>query len=60
MATAVKKKETNLVDEAINLLLKRSGVSKKELVDYAIKSWANDNLDLFTSAELKKYQSVIL
>jgi len=49
-----------LVSEAIDVLLKRAGVSRKAIYDDALKSWANNNLDLLTPAERLKYSSVIL
>ena len=49
-----------LSKESMDLVIKRSGVSKKEIVEEAMKRFFNDNIDLLTPAERKKYKSVIL
>jgi hypothetical protein len=54
------KQRNSLINEAIDLLLKRAGVSKKDIYDDALKSWANSNIDLLTPAERQRYKSVIL
>ena len=48
-----------LSKESMDLVIKRSGVSKKEIVEEAMKRFFNDNIDLLTPAERKKYKSVI-
>jgi len=50
----------SLYKEVIDLVFKRSGVSKATVIDAAMKSFFVDNMDLLTAAERKKYQSVIL
>ena len=49
-----------LSKESMDLVIKRSGVSKKEIVEEAMKRFFNDNIDLLTPEELEKYKSVIL
>ena len=48
-----------LSKDSMDLVIKRSGVSKKEIVEEAMKRFFNDNIDLLTPAERKKYKSVI-
>ena len=48
-----------LSKESMDLVIKRSGVSKKEIVEEAMKRFFNDNIDLLTPAERKKHKSVI-
>jgi hypothetical protein len=60
METTVKKPSKELKDELISLLLKKAGITKRDLYKYAEKRWATQNLDLLTKDELQKYQSIIL
>ncbi len=46
--------------EAMEIVIKRSGVSKKSIVDGAMKLFFVDNMDLLTPAEMKKYKPIIL
>lgn len=46
--------------EVIELVIKRSGVSKRTIYRDALTRFFNNNMDLLTSAELKKYKDVIL
>ena len=41
--------------ELLDLLLKKANVSKKTMYDTADSSFVNDNLDLLSPTELKKY-----
>ena len=60
MSTEEKKIVVSLQKELLDLLLKKANVSKKTLYETAISSFVNDNIDLLTSAELKKYQQILL
>jgi len=60
MSSEDKKKVKSMQSELVDVLLKKAKVSKKTLYDLAISSFVNDNIDLLSSAELKKYQSVLL
>jgi hypothetical protein len=60
MSTEDKKKVENLQNELIDLLLKKTKVSKKKLYDSAIRSFVNDNIDLLSPVELKKYKPILL
>lgn len=53
-------KREQLAKESMELVIKRSGVPKKEIIEEAMKRFFNDNIDLLTPAERKKYKSVIL
>jgi hypothetical protein len=57
-------KKTNelrmLQQEMTALMLKKAGITSKDLLDDAIKRWVSKNLDLLTATELKRYESVIL
>ena len=57
MVTATKQQ---MAQEVIDLVFKRSGVDKNTVVEAAMKKFFADNLDLLTTTERKKYQSVIL
>lgn len=60
MAQVEKKEKEKLQKESMDLVIKRSGVSKKTIIESAMKKFFVDNMDLLTPAELKKYKSVIL
>ncbi len=53
-------KREKLMKESIDLVIKRSGVPKKVIIEEAMHSFFADNIDLLTPAERKKYASVIL
>lgn len=53
-------KREQLAKESMDLVLKRSGVPKKVIIENAMHAFFAGNLDLLTPAELKKYKSVIL
>jgi len=58
---AEKKQNINrLKDEATETMLKRAGITKKDIYKVALTNWINKNLDLLTPAELVKYQGIIL
>ncbi len=46
--------------EALELIIKRSGVTKKFIIETAMKKFFADNIDLLTASERKKYKNVIL
>ena len=46
--------------ELTDIMLKRAGITKKDLLDVAIKRWVNKNMDLLTAAEMKKYKSILM
>lgn len=62
MATGEKKTKSRseLSKEVIDLVIKRSGVSKQSIIKTAFKGFFANNMDLLTEEERKKYQSVIL
>ena len=60
MSTEEKKKVVLLQKELLDVLLKKAKVNKRVLYDSAIRSFVNDNIDLLTPAELKKYQPILL
>ncbi len=49
-----------LQKESLELIIKRSGVSKKSIIDGAFRKFFNSNLDLLTVEERKKYKAIIL
>jgi hypothetical protein len=58
---AEKKQNINrLKDEATETMLKRAGITKKDIYKVALTNWINKNLDLLTPAEMVKYQGIIL
>ena len=60
MSSEDKKKVKSLQNELVGLLLGKAKVSKKSLYDSAISGFVNDNVDLLTPDELKKYQPILL
>jgi hypothetical protein len=60
MSSEDRKKVKSLQNELIDLLLGKAKVSKKSLYDSAISGFVNDNIDLLTPDELKKYQPILL
>lgn len=60
MATTSTKKRTDYYNEAVNLIIKRSGMTKKEIQDIAIREFCYNNLNLLTQAEKQKYKGWIL
>ncbi|GHV31910.1 hypothetical protein FACS1894177_07320 [Bacteroidia bacterium] len=55
-----KKKVASLKEEATETMLKRAGITKKDIYKVALTNWINNNLDLLTPSELTKYQEIIL
>ena len=60
MSSEDKKIVISLQKELVDLLLKKAKVSKKALYETAISSFVNDNLDLLSPIELKKYRQILL
>ena len=60
MSSEDKKKVKSLQNELVDVLLKKAKVNKKTLYDSAISSFVNDNIDLLSPIELKKYQPILL
>jgi len=60
MSTEDKKIVVSLQKELLDLLLKKARVSKRTLYDTAARSFVNDNIELLSSAELKKYHQILL
>ena len=50
------KKQTK---ELFELLLKKTGAKKKDIIDMAIDSFISNNLDLITPAEKKKFDKLV-
>jgi hypothetical protein len=55
-----KKKVISLQKELVDLLLKKANISKKTLYDTAISRFVNNNIDLLSATELKKYQPILI
>ena len=60
MSSEDKKIVASLQKELVGLLLKKANVSKRTLYDTAISRFVNDNIDLLSSAEMKKYKQILL
>ena len=60
MGTAVKQPSKELYNELVVTLLKKAGMKKETIYHSALKRWTNNNLDLLTPIELKRYESIIL
>ncbi len=46
--------------EVIDLIIKRSGVTRQDIVQTAMHNFCRNNIDLLTTDERRKYASVIL
>jgi hypothetical protein len=46
--------------DLLNLLLKKTGVSYPELVEFTVREWIADHLVLLTPAEKKKFKPILL
>lgn len=53
------KRREQLTKECMDLVLKRSGVTKRDIYKIAMHSFFVGNLDLLTSTERKKYASIL-
>ncbi|MDR0733819.1 MAG: hypothetical protein LBF08_07155 [Dysgonamonadaceae bacterium] len=65
MNTATKKTNSgkhlvSLKEEATETMLKRAGITKKDIYKVALTNWINQNLDLLTPSEQAKYKEIIL
>jgi len=60
MSPEDRKKVKSLQNELVDLLLEKANVSKKSLYDSAISGFVNDNIDLLSPDELKRYQPILL
>jgi len=60
MTKEQRKKITYLKEEAIETMLNRAGITKKDIYKIALTNWINKNLDLLTPSELTKYKEIIL
>ena len=55
-----KRKIVSLKEEATETMLKRAGITKKDIYKVALNNWVNKNLDLLAPSELTKYKEIIL
>jgi hypothetical protein len=53
-------KREQLGKESMEIVLKRSGVPKSKIIEYAMRMFYIRNIDLLTPEERRKYKSVIL
>lgn len=57
------KEGSNTVDkqlyELFELLLKKSGVKKKDLMDIMVRSFIRENLDLVSESDKKKFDKLV-
>ncbi len=60
MANMTLEERKKLRQESIDLVIKRSGVSKKTIIENAMVKFFNDNMDLLTAAEIRKYKNVVI
>ena len=60
MSVEDKKLVKSLQKELVELMLKKANVSKKTLYEAAISGFVNDNIDLLSSDELKKYHGILM
>ena len=60
MSSEDKKTVISMQKELLDLLLKKANVSKRSLYDTAARRFVNDNIDLLSQSELKKYQQILL
>ncbi|MCL2072843.1 MAG: hypothetical protein FWH18_02900 [Marinilabiliaceae bacterium] len=60
MSAEEKKIVKSMQKELIDLMLKKANVSKQTLYDAAISGFVNDNIDLLSTEELKKYHPILM
>lgn len=53
------KKSKELVDEAIEVLLKKTDTKKSDVVNRALVRWSMNNLDLLTEEEYEYFKPII-
>ena len=58
--TAEQKHHEKMGKEVMNLIVTRSGVTRRDIMNTAMHNFCRNNLDLLTAAERRKYASVIL
>lgn len=60
MVTPERRKELReLSKELVALMLKRAGITKRDIYDVAMRRWVNANLDLLTEEERKRFEEVL-
>ncbi len=59
MAT-VKNEKKELKKELINLILKKTNITKSDIINEAMTSFVASNLDLLSKSEKMKYKSIII
>lgn len=60
MVTPERRKELReLSKELVALMLKRAGITKRDIYDVAMRRWVNANLDLLTEEERKRFEDVL-
>ena len=60
MSTEDKKTVKSLQKELVDLMLKKANISKKTLYESAISRFVNNNMDLLSPDELKKYHGILM
>ena len=60
MSAEDKKIVVSFQKELLDLLLRKAKVSKRTLYDTAARGFVNDNIDLLSPAEVKKYHQILL
>ncbi|MBE6329451.1 MAG: hypothetical protein E7072_04955 [Bacteroidales bacterium] len=60
MATKEDKEIDKQTKELFELILKKTGIKKKDFFDMSIDSFIKHNLDLITPAEKKKFTKLVL
>ena len=60
MSAEDKKAVKSLQKELVDLMLKKANISKKTLYESAISRFVNNNMDLLSQDELKKYHGILM
>jgi hypothetical protein len=47
-------------DEMLDMMFKKANLSKDKIIEVAYAKWINNNLDLLTKADIKKYEEILL
>lgn len=47
-----------LKKEMLQTMLKRTNTKEKDIYEAALKYWINDNLDVLTKEEIRKYRDI--
>jgi hypothetical protein len=54
-----KKEVENQINDLFKLLLKKTGLSKKDVIEHATREFIANNINMVTSVERKKFRQLV-